>query len=1162
MTEPAGPSTQDGIFYQNSVAATYLADLLSLHPSTPGQTVVSVRVEAPTHVDDIVVRYQDGHGEWIQAKSNLRRSGDAWRGLWQSFSKLFLEKSFAHNDQMKLVLGRRNSLAEALIALAEIAKTSDNDREWRARLATESADCLSSVEKYLSPTISPIELFRNVAVEVVTLADVEDSFKWKTLGTAAPPPSTLLTLLRDKVGGLARIRGTFRAANLRSQLAADAGLELFEPREWGLQAYRDTLRSLCRIELPGKGKSAHVDEIFVWPVATKMAAANDRDFEDETPRWDAPERNSTITLSEFPRGEIHRCVIVAGPGFGKSALLLAVCSNLLSTPITPVEVRLSDLGNSNYSIVEYLEKQVNKDYSVRIDWLRLAEQGLLAVLFDGLDEVPTERRQDLLKRLARFSARFADVPWLMTVRDPAVINGPVDAELIELHPLTNREIARFVSNFKRWSPELDEWNFTNSLSAYPDIARLARIPLFLSIMLSAWTADMAIPTSRSDLIETYLRTLFRRKDPSGEVVYGETRIRQLAQAIAFESLEREEIGLSDRQARAVLERWDVVETDVVLQRLTDDGVLRRGTSGRLQFPYPIIQEYLAALHLVEKHPEQVAARIGDVVKRPWAQVLQFALELLPNPSSIMRSMLAAPDDAFSTALRLVGRCVANGAAVDRDLEFEIGTKLAQLWRGAHYSMREKVGRLIIDKFAFPLHPKVREVMGKPWLLGSGTDEILNRALDPDLTLLVVDSLLEGRLKRFLSLRDIKLPLNAVGPAVAARVKDVSRRQGLELEEFETLGEFLHEIRFQEPCFDLDQIAEDAQLPLALRFAAYGARVEKPPSHAISLAKKALYDDHWPNRHACIDVLSRVADRLQVVQDILGDDSFPEQGKRNLLKDIWQIFPDRDELRKAADALSQMDAIKGHSRDVMLVLASRLGNADAYDELVSRLDTLDNDILHQTLNSLGTVGNSSAEELARSKLARRDFPPQDIPDIIGSVLTGLTNKIDGHGWDTFALEAVPLPSSFQSWMSIVDEWLDVKGLTTIQRLRAISRVLEYRPELIDEIKEIVFSIEDPDDDVWNNEDEHGHHLRGALDDVRRHRVVVPLEFAKKFALAERPNLMFAGIAAIAAHFSHEALDLLVSIYKSASHEDKGFVFEAIETLATRLGVVLSPQELTG
>lgn len=70
MTELGGPASQAGITYQNQIAALYLGDLLQWEQDGRDR-VVQVRVEAPAKVDDIVVRYADGHSRWLQAKLQL-----------------------------------------------------------------------------------------------------------------------------------------------------------------------------------------------------------------------------------------------------------------------------------------------------------------------------------------------------------------------------------------------------------------------------------------------------------------------------------------------------------------------------------------------------------------------------------------------------------------------------------------------------------------------------------------------------------------------------------------------------------------------------------------------------------------------------------------------------------------------------------------------------------------------------------------------------------------------------------------------------------------------------------------------------------------------------------------------------------------------------------
>jgi hypothetical protein len=88
----------------------------------------------------------------------------------------------------------------------------------------------------------------------------------------------------------------------------------------------------------------------------------------------------------------------------------------------------------------------------------------------------------------------------------------------------------------------------------------------------------------------------------------------------------------------------------------------------------------------------------------------------------------------------------------------------------------------------------------------------------------------------------------------------------------------------------------------------------------------------------------------------------------------------------------------------------------------------------------------------------------------------------------------------------------------------------------------------------DDDEYGHTLRSAVDELRRRRRLIPLHAAERFARARRPNLPYAGIAAIAAHADRPALNLLVQLHGQID----GFKAEALETLeilAGRLGVTL-------
>lgn len=1162
MVEHGGPTNQDGIYYQNTVAARYLADLLNLHESVPRESVVEVRVEAPAHVDDIVVRYADGHRDWVQAKSELRASGEPWRGLWTAFAAQAQETGFGAEDRLVIAMGSRSILSTRLQALMDRAAASPDETEWRARLGSDLLKTLAAIETAIPSNAKLFRLLRITEVRVLTLEELNSEFQRLDLGTATPAPMALQSHLRDLVGGAARIRKTFRAAPLRRALASDFGADLFEPKDWGLAAYRDTVRRACRIPIPGKGGvSAPASDLIVWPRARAIEARPDRDFEDEVPTWNTERSKGDVTLAQFPDDSVRQCILVAGPGFGKSTLISAISARLIATPIIPVEIGLADFSQTDRGVLEFIETSVNRDFSVHVAWQHLADRGLICVLFDGLDELPTANRESVIKRIRLFGSRFPDVAWLLTVRDPAALNGPLDGRLVELLPFDNPEISDLVDKFKTWSPQLDSWTFVHELEAYPDVAMLARIPLFLSIMLGAWTPKGSLPARRSDLIETYLGTFFQgsrsRLQPVGGLADGP--LRQVAQAIAFDSLEREEIGLSERQASKVIANETGHPSEIVLAQLLASGVLRRTPSGRLQFPYPIVQEYLAAIHIVDFLPDQVASRIADVVKRPWAQVIQFALELLPDATPHVRNMLARPDDAFSTGLRLIGRCIANGARLEQALRDEIGARLAKLWERSGYKIRERVGRLIVDAYSQPLHPEVCTRLGRRWLLGSGVSEILLAHDDPELTLRVVNELLDHGLDTFMSLRDLKPVLQGVAPRIVVMVAERAKREGTLTSEFHGLSEFFDAVRLAgEAPSEMMELIADEKMPLFLRLAARAALCESPDAAALDAAVQGLASSEWQDRSSALALLARVEDIANMAGDILLNPNVADNAKSYLLEHFDGIIVDSAERAQVAGEILRQVSDLRH-RDILQIYQLRGGDRGAYVSMIDRIEHAPLDVVQAVLVSMNLFPEKALGDLALEKLRHRQGSSSGLASLASSAVVGLTSRISHDGWNSYAIEDADLHPSWPSWSSQFDEWLATEGLSKVERLRLVETMLEIRPELLSELKAIVFDATNPDASEWD-EDADGYALRRAVDELRRHRVPIPLDLAATFVRAKRANLPFAGIAAIGVWATEEALHVLITLYKSVERDRRSSIFEELEIVAGRLGVTISPQEL--
>jgi hypothetical protein len=136
MPEQGGTTTQSGISYQNLYAALRIAEMLSGQDLPATSQIISVRVEAPVNVDDVVVTYEDRHGDYVQAKENLSASGEIWLKIWRQFLKEYEKPDFDRvNSRLILCVGSSDEDFLFLETMFESVKGRQNFSEWRSRLA-------------------------------------------------------------------------------------------------------------------------------------------------------------------------------------------------------------------------------------------------------------------------------------------------------------------------------------------------------------------------------------------------------------------------------------------------------------------------------------------------------------------------------------------------------------------------------------------------------------------------------------------------------------------------------------------------------------------------------------------------------------------------------------------------------------------------------------------------------------------------------------------------------------------------------------------------------------------------------------------------------------------------------------------------------------------
>lgn len=745
MAESGGTSTQSGIYYQNSVAALYLGKLLDPMRAN-NDHFEAVRVEAPDAVDDIVVTYATGKKLYIQAKEKLDIGSDSWRKLWIDFHSQSL-KCVRSGESFSLALVISDASNQNL-SLKEACERSDGKNsfdEWWDSLSKKHRNIVENISKLIDLSLSDqlFELFRNIAVILIPFSEIEDTYCSHWIPLSNVSKSVLFSHLRDLVGGKARIRRTITCSHLLEELLERYDVEVPDAPNWGVAAYRNAIRvEFGTLEVPATSLSGSISDLFLWP-ELYTPWQDYQDFENEDLRaWREHKPKAFFELKGYPNKDLSKAVINSGAGLGKTTLLKALTHKLSSNPVLlPVYIPLSVLFDES-SVVGCLNGEINEQYQVGIDWNYMSFSGRVVLFFDGLDELSSKERQDVLGKIKKYSARYPQVSYLLTVRDSSFLTTQLNASFLEIRRLSDEKLCEFVKAYSQAGVKIEAEELLEIARYQNDLSHLLRIPLFLSLMLATYNKDYGLPRSRTDILESYLDIAFspeKYKSTSSEEKTD--YLREVTERLAYEGLKKEHIGFSEKEILKILRDIPCCNSPPeYLRNLTQFGIMSQ-ISYRYIFTYPTIQEYLAAQYMVENQAQELEGGFERILQRPWAQAMQFALESFTSSNKIIEQQLKKEDDAFLSSLRLIARCVVNGADVTAETKACVGDKLAENWTEGSYYISESIGSLLLDGYVELLPETARKYIIDGWALHHGGAKILSIKKDVELTKMVLSKLL-------------------------------------------------------------------------------------------------------------------------------------------------------------------------------------------------------------------------------------------------------------------------------------------------------------------------------------------------------------------------------------------------------------------------------------
>ena len=215
------------------------------------------------------------------------------------------------------------------------------------------------------------------------------------------------------------------------------------------------------------------------------------------------------TLDLFERADINgRLLILGEPGSGKTTELLGLAEALLNQAsddtdpksFIPVIFELSAWTNEQ-SIADWLAAQLQETYQISpVITQHWIENEQLLPLLDGLDELGLTNQRLCIKAINQFLAEHRSLAAVVCCRREEYEQGEAQlAELqgaILLQPITEPQIQAYLQDLNRAS-------LWENLQHQPDLLQLARLPLFLTMLIVAYQGQPI--RTPADLFDAYIQ---------------------------------------------------------------------------------------------------------------------------------------------------------------------------------------------------------------------------------------------------------------------------------------------------------------------------------------------------------------------------------------------------------------------------------------------------------------------------------------------------------------------------------------------------------------------------------------------------------------------------------------------------------------------------------
>ena len=387
--------------------------------------------------------------------------------------------------------------------------------------------------------------------------------------------------------------------------------------------------------------------------------------EEEPPR---PKRESVEKLNVVDGLRKHateHVLLVGRPGSGKTTSLVrllleeAEAARDDTTKPIPVLLELKHYQDSLMGLLRCSLGEHGLDLS-EDDLSGLLDEGRLLLLFDGLNELPSE---DARRAISTFRNLHRKTSMAFTTRE---LGGAFDLGMertLEMLPLTKPQVKQFLEAYLPGRSEA----FVRHLR--DRVRELARTPLFLSMLCALFKVKKNIPQNLG-LVFREFTSLYEKAEKR------DSRVKRVSKSLWRPALQQLAFGMikgdspielqvvvpenrAEQILRPVISKRGLagkITAEELLNDLINHHIIQRASWDTIEFPHQLIQEYYTAEHLLTllPHLDDKTLKREYLNYLKWTEPLALMLELVDEKLQALRVVRASLDVDLILGARMAG----------------------------------------------------------------------------------------------------------------------------------------------------------------------------------------------------------------------------------------------------------------------------------------------------------------------------------------------------------------------------------------------------------------------------------------------------------------------------------------------------------------------------